>query len=97
VKRIDHVAAVASDEIALLTEMREPVWPLLGWVCNWPGARLCSAVVSAAHCCLAGIHGRVFSSVMERPWTLAMGDIATNIDALAAEEDPPDEPVSSKI
>jgi len=95
-KRIEYLEACIADDMAMLAELPEDVWDVIASTCGWPGARLRSSVLAAAHVSVAGMHERFLSVARKLPWSLALGDIMENLIALSNGEEP-EEATAAKI
>ena len=94
--RIAELEAVLDEDMQYVANVKPEVWEMIGSVCDWPGARLRSSVMYAAHKAIAFIHDRALSAAKELPWSLIVGNMNENLDRLAAGPCP-DEPVAAKI
>lgn len=89
-RRAARLQEAVSEEIFWLEGVGAFTWQRLAKVLGgvqeaW---ELRHAVVRGAHVAAAFMHRKVFSQMSEYPWKLCVGNVAANLDALAASEEP---------
>ena len=94
--QVDSLWETAAKEVKWVVDLPEGTWAVLGDLCNRPGGWMKDMAINAAHIAFHFFHRRVLAPVAEYPWSLIHGDIAGNLDDLAAEECP-DEPISRNM
>jgi hypothetical protein len=87
------------DEMSWLANVPRDTWARLGRACGADESPLAlrSTVLHAASVAHAFITRSVLRPLRRSPWSLAVGDIPDNIDALVAQDHVPRDPVGAKI
>ena len=98
-RRADALRSVIVEETKWLASLDDAVWQRLAGVISnaYDGLRLRSECVDAALVCGAFITRSVLYQLEKCPWSLVMGDIDENLDALQEQARAPRELVAKKI
>ena len=98
-RRADALRSVLVEETKWLASLDDAVWQRLAGVISnaYDGLRLRSECVDAALVCGAFITRSVLYQLEKCPWSLVMGDIDENLDALQEQARAPRELIAKKI
>ena len=100
VRLIDEYESCLRDEMHWMANISEPVWEMMELVACMSGSTgraIRSACLDCAHTSCSYTHRNFLSHVRSLPWSLAIGDIAANLEALANSDVAHDDPVVKKI
>ena len=97
-RRLDEIVAAIDEEMQWIVNLKPFVWDKLGKLVNQLGPELRHHCISKAHIAIGFWRWRVADTALSRPWSLARGNIAQNLDDLGQEElSPSDHPVVAKL
>ena len=86
--RLAFLKQCVQDEQQWLDSLPFSVWESMAEVVGGAARELRTDTIAAGHISMAFLQNRVFSEAEKHPWSLASGDIASNLDALATGPEP---------
>ena len=86
--RLAFLKQCVLEEQQWLDGLPSQVWVPIAEVVGCAAPELRADTISAGHISVAFLHTRVFSEAEKHPWSLASGDIATNLEELANGPEP---------
>ena len=89
VRRCDELEGILAEEVAWVQTISDSTWRRLALVAGLPEAHarlLRHDVVHSCHVASSYIHNKIFAVLRSYPWSLCVGNIATNLESLARDE-----------
>ena len=98
-KHASRLQGTMFDEVGWVEDIGSFTWDRLGAASGYLGEvwELRQLVIHGSHVAAAFIDDKIFSQLKEYPWSLAVGDIPENLDALAASTEPIRDSCTHKI
>ena len=89
VRRCDELEGILAEEVAWVQTISDSTWRRLALVAGLPEAHallLRHDVVHSCHVASSYVHNKMFAVLRSYPWSLCVGNIATNLESLARDE-----------
>ena len=83
-QQVEGLQETVGAELDYIETLPTSVWQLLAAHTDRSGSQLRDLTLSGAHLSMGYLHVRVFSEISELPWSLAIGDLEANLEALAS-------------